>query len=453
MSRLRALWWRISGGLWFVPSVMVLTAVVLALVLVEAEGSFGNLAKKMPRLFGAGAEGAREMLSAIAGSMITVAGVVFSVTLVALSLAASQYSPRVLRTFMSDKPTQVVLGVFVSVFAYCLIVLRTIRGEQEGSFVPSLAVLGGIALAFVAIGFLVFFIHHLATAIQVSTIVSRVTNGTLRTIEAVSQRPHSVSVDSVEQVNNAGGIDAWTPVMSSVSGYIVSVDYEQLVDYASARRRVLRMDRAIGDFVVRGQPIASLSGSEPAQEPDVRELNALYSTDTSRTLEQDPAFGIQQIVDIGLKALSPGINDETTAIMCIDRLTEIFARLAQHEVGPRCYFRGGGPVLLTATPDFLELVKLGVNPILACAGGKRRVLLRLVWLVEQTVAFATETRHAAAMKTQLDNIIEIAEATIAAYERAEVLTAARRVIHLTDERIGAERACTTARSLSYNASA
>jgi uncharacterized membrane protein len=178
MSRLRALWWRISGGLWFVPSVMVLTAVVLALVLVEAEGSFGNLAKKMPRLFGAGAEGAREMLSAIAGSMITVAGVVFSVTLVALSLAASQYSPRVLRTFMSDKPTQVVLGVFVSVFAYCLIVLRTIRGEQEGSFVPSLAVLGGIALAFVAIGFLVFFIHHLATAIQVSTIVSRVTNGT-----------------------------------------------------------------------------------------------------------------------------------------------------------------------------------------------------------------------------------------------------------------------------------
>ena len=129
MSRLRALWWRVSASLWFVPGMMVLGATLLAVLLVDLDDTFQlELAERWPRLFGAGAEGAREMLSAIAGSMITVAGVVFSVTLVALSLASQQYSPRVLRSFMADRPTQAVLGVFVGVFAYCLVVLRTIRG-------------------------------------------------------------------------------------------------------------------------------------------------------------------------------------------------------------------------------------------------------------------------------------------------------------------------------------
>lgn len=431
MNRLRALWWRISGSLWFVPSLMVFTAVGAAVVLIEVQGVVGSdLANEWPRLFGAGAQGSREMLSAIASSMITVAGVVFSVTLVALSLAASQYSPRVLRTFMNDRPTQVVLGAFVSVFAYCLIVLRTIRGGEEGSFVPSLAVLGGIALAFIAIGFLVFFIHHLATAIQISTIISRVADGTLRTIEGVfPERSGSTPDDPLRLVEDGGGISEWTPVMSKVSGYIVSVDHDQLADYASARGRVLRMDRAIGDFVVCGQSIASLSGSEPVDDSDINELNALYSTDTERTLEQDPAFGIQQIVDIALKALSPGINDETTAIMCINRLTEIFVRLARREVGPRWHVKDGRRALLTASPDFFELAKLCVNSILACAGGKRRVLLRLVWLMERTVAVAGDPRHTAIVKKHLENILEVAERTVAPYERDEIEMAARRILN------------------------
>jgi uncharacterized membrane protein len=429
MSRLRALWWRISGSLWFVPSLMVLTAVGAAVVLIEMQGVVGSdLANEWPRLFGASAQGSREMLSAIASSMITVAGVVFSVTLVALSLAASQYSPRVLRTFMNDRPTQVVLGAFVSVFAYCLIVLRTIRGEEDGSFVPSLAVLGGIALAFIAIGFLVFFIHHLATAIQISTIISRVADGTLHTIEDVyPERSGSMPDDPLHQGEAGGGIREWTPVMSKVSGYIVSVNHDRLADYANARGRILRMDRAIGDFVVCGQSIASLSGPEPADDSDVDELNALYSTDTERTLEQDPAFGIQQLVDIALKALSPGINDETTAIMCIDRLTGIFVRLARRKVGPRWHGKGGRPSLLIASPSFSELAKLCVNSILACAGGKRRVLLRLVWLLDRTVAAANEPRHAAVVKKHLQNILEVAGRTVAPYERDEIEMAARRV--------------------------
>ena len=137
MQRLRSLWLSVRDSLWFVPTLMVCGAVALALLLIEFNAFFDvDFASRWPRLFGAGAEGARAMLSAIATSMITVAGVVFSITIVALSLAASQYSPRVLRSFMADRPTQVVLGAFVAVFAYCLVVLRTIRSPDEGSFAP-----------------------------------------------------------------------------------------------------------------------------------------------------------------------------------------------------------------------------------------------------------------------------------------------------------------------------
>jgi uncharacterized membrane protein len=160
MKFLRYLWQDLRSSLWFVPTVFVLGSIVLAVGMVEVDTRLDSrLWEKWPRFFAVGADGARGTLSAIASSMITVAGVVFSITIVALSLASSQYSSRVLRHFMRDRITQTVLGVFVGVFAYCLIVLRMIRGGDEGPFVPLLAVLGGVVLAFVGIGFLIYFIH------------------------------------------------------------------------------------------------------------------------------------------------------------------------------------------------------------------------------------------------------------------------------------------------------
>jgi uncharacterized membrane protein len=430
MTRLRALWWRVSGSLWFVPSIMVLAAVAAAAALIEAEGAFGaDLARNWPRLFGAGAEGSREMLSAIATSMITVAGVVFSVTLVALSLAASQYTPRVLRTFMNDRPTQVVLGAFVGVFAYCLVVLRTIRTGEEDYFVPSLAVLGGIALAFIAVGFLVFFIHHLATAIEVSTIVSRVAAGTLRTIAEMYPDECGLSPDDeVRASREAERTGEWTPVMSSASGYVVSVDYDELARYAARHGRAVRMERAIGDFVICGQPIASLSGREPADAAAARELNALYSTDRERTLEQDAAFGIQQIVDIALRALSPGVNDQSTAVMCIDRLSEILVRLARRRVGPFVRRESGGLAVVVAGPDFADLVGLCLDSIRTSAGGKRPVLLRLVSGLERAASAVQGGERAAVLRAQVEAIVETAESTLASQrERQEVAGRARRL--------------------------
>ena len=167
MNKIRQTWGTVRDSLWFMPTLSVLMAVLLAILLIVVDSILGNeLWLRWSLVFGAGAEGSRGMLSAIATSMITVAGVAFSITIVALAQTSTQYSSRILRKFMGDRTNQLVLGVFVAIYAYCLIVLRTIRSGDEGGFVPSLAVLMAIVLAFVGIGVLIYFIHHIARSLQ-----------------------------------------------------------------------------------------------------------------------------------------------------------------------------------------------------------------------------------------------------------------------------------------------
>jgi len=186
MNKLKALWLTLDSSLWFVPTLMVLAALLAAYGLVHLDAAIGTAwTARYPLLFGAGAAGARGMLSAIASSMITVAGLIFSLTLATLAQVASQYTSRLLRNFMRDRTNQVVMGFFVSIFVYCLVVLRTIRGGDEGSFVPSLAVAFGLLLALVSIGRLIFFIHHIASSIQAANIVAGVAAETEKLLDKV----------------------------------------------------------------------------------------------------------------------------------------------------------------------------------------------------------------------------------------------------------------------------
>jgi hypothetical protein len=176
--------------------------------------------KKWPLLFGAGAAGSRGLLTAVASSMITVAGVVFSITIVALSLTSSQYTSRVLRNFMRDRMNQVVLGVFVGIFAYCLVVLRTIRGGDEGAFVPSLAVLGGLALAFVGIAFLIYFIHHISMSIQASSIIAAAAEETIAAVDHLFPKGLGDNADEDADGNPAAalGEQTWFAVAARKTG-------------------------------------------------------------------------------------------------------------------------------------------------------------------------------------------------------------------------------------------
>lgn len=392
---LRAAASRVAASLWFVPALMVLAGVGLAILLVDLEPGV-DLGSRWPRVFGVGADGARSMLSAIAQSMITVAGVIFSVTIVALANAASQYSPRVLRTFLADRPTRLVLGTFVGVFAYCLTVLRTIRSGDDTSFVPSIAVLGGFLLAFAGIGVLIYFIHHIAASIQAAEILGRITAVTLRAVERLF--PEDLGVPAHSGAAFAQLEDRWTALAARQGGYLVSVDEEGLLAFAAKRGRVLRMECGIGEFVVEGATLASLHGREPASEADVAALNRCYAFEAQRNIDQDAGFGLQQLVDVGVKALSPGINDTTTALMCIDRLTEILVRLARRRIESPLRRDGGEVRVIAMGASFASLVDVAYGQLFDNAGGKRIVLERLAWSVAQVLSEVREAGRRRALE-------------------------------------------------------
>ena len=259
MNKLKRLWSNLRASFWFVPSLIIVFSIAFAVALIGADsaGSDRWLAQ-WPRLFGSGAEGARGMMSTIAGSMMTVVGVTFSMILVVLALASSQYTSRILRNFMRSRIIQVVLGIFAGIFTYCLIVLRTIRGGDEGAFVPSLAVFFGFVLALGGIVALMFFIHHIASSIQASSIIASVAQETIVAIDRLFPgKLEQWPVDDDDgQAPPPLPVRNWQAVPSRRNGYIQNVDTAALLRLAREHKTIVRMERGIGEFVVHDAPLA-----------------------------------------------------------------------------------------------------------------------------------------------------------------------------------------------------
>ncbi|WP_119154647.1 DUF2254 domain-containing protein [Caldimonas tepidiphila] len=431
MSRVRELWLRLRASLWFVPTLVVAGAIWLALMLIEAHSWIdADLAARWPRLFGAGPDGARSMLSAIATSMITVAGVVFSVTIVALSLASSQYSPRVLRNFMNDRPTQFVLGVFVGIFAYCLVVLRTVRSSDEGAgFLPSFAVLGGVVLALFGVAMLIYFIHHVASSIHASSILERIAGETTRAIDRLFPCRLGEALPATEDCA-AGMPTRWHPVAAKSTGYIVGVDDAGLLEFAARQDRVVRLAHCIGDFVIEGRPLAELSGDAPPGEADADALCRLLSIQRQRTVHQDAPYGVQQIVDVAVKALSPGVNDPTTAVMCIDHLTALLVRLAGRHIPGPCRSDGCTLRVVARGPDFESLSALAFDAIVSHTRGDAEVFARLLHAIGIVEEAVTEPSRRLALRRRLALVSEAIAQTVSLQARRDVLLAQARVLGL-----------------------
>lgn len=373
-------WTHLRSGFWFLPGVMVIAAAVLAVLMTEIDMRVSKEALLgFPRIFGAGAEGSRELLSAIASSTITIAGVVFSITIVALSLTAAQYSPRVLRNFMRDRSNQMVLGIFVGIFTYCLLVLRTIHGGED-AFIPSLSVIVGILLALVGIGFLIYFIHHIATSIQVSHITASIAEETNEAIDRLfpQELGEELPADMSAQIQKV----VWQSVSAADTGYIQQVDMEALLKFARRYDVVVRMEHGIGAFVIAGQPLVSLSMSGQADSEIVKTVNKIFSISTYRNIPQDAAFGIQQLVDIALKALSPGVNDTNTANTSLDYLTAILYRLARRRIEEPYRLDQGKLRVVAIGPSFRQLVDAAFDPIRRNVDGNVQMILALFNAVE-----------------------------------------------------------------------
>lgn len=325
--------------LWPLPALAVALAVVMGMALPALDSAVdGDLSEGVTVfLFSGGPEAARSVLQAISGSLITVTSLTFSLTVVTLQLASSQFSPRLLRTFTSDRFVHGTLALFLAAFAFALTVLRSVRDEGNGNtaFVPEISVTVAFALAIASVVGLVLFLAHLTREIRVETMMRRVNVETQATIDRVF--PEDRPDRGPEPVPASGNF----AINAGSSGFLTSLDKGALLQAAKDSGAVIRVDREPGSSLVEGVPFATAWPVAPgatftheAREKLAADINAAVATGFERTNVQDVAFGFRQLVDVAARALSPGINDPTTAVHVIGHLSALVCRLAGRNPGP-----------------------------------------------------------------------------------------------------------------------
>ena len=390
------MWDRIRSSFWFLPSAMAIGAIVLAFATGALETPVTDwLALHWGLTFTGGAEGASSLLGAIAGSMITIAGVVFSMTLVALSLASSQLGPRLLHNFMRDTTTQMVLGTFVATFLYCLFVLRTIRRADETLFVPHLSVTLAVILAVVSVGVLIYFIHHVSVSIQANEIVARVGNELIEEIEQLYPEKIGRGASRIPtEPPNADFLYRFDrearPIGSTGDGYLQFVDGDALMALAKQEDVIIRVERRVGHYVVATRPLVLVWPGNRVTDQLIERVECAFVLGNQRTSGQDIEFVVNQLVEIAIRALSTGVNDPFTAITCVDRLGSALCRLAQKDM-PSPYQYDTVDQLRVITPVFTfpDVMDAAFNQIRQYGRSSTAVTIRLL----ETIAEVAGSVH------------------------------------------------------------
>lgn len=350
---------------------MATVAVVLALGSVEADRTVSDaVIRKLGWIYSGGPEGARGVLSTIAASVMGVAGTTFSITIAVLSLAAGQYGPHLLRGFMRDRGNQVVLGAFTSTFLYCLLVLRTVRGTDETTYVPHLSVTIGVVLAVVNVGTLIYFINHIAESIQVSRIIT----STGEEIDRAIDRLFPEKIGHPEGTELPPSQEPLT-IFATRNGYVKAVDQSAIVNGAIDHDGIVKLVARPGDHIVAGMPLLAVWRMDQEAGESLREA---YTISRSRTTLQDLEYALMQPAEIAVRALSPGINDPFTAIEALDRITVSMCRLAGREQPPANRYDDERRLRVTADPHpYDQLVQAAFGHIGHAAKGQPAVQQRL----------------------------------------------------------------------------
>lgn len=335
---------------WFVPTIMAVAAMLLAVGMVWLDSHHATTwMDRLPWLYAARPDGARSLLSSIGGSMIGVAGTTFSVTIAAVVYASGQYGPRLLSNFMSDRGNQVTLGTFIATFLYSLIVVRTIRspGENAGeaAFVPQLAVLVGVLLVLCSIAVLIYFIHHVPSRIHINSVIERIGD---RLLEEIDNRfPVFVGQPLDEKTDDAripaafrsdadaAAIERRSGIRAKHTGYIQLIDEKALIAVARDHDLVLRLQYQAGDFTHRGSVLVEAWPAEALDDDAASALRNAFAMGSRRTGLQDLRFLIDELVEIAARALSPGVNDPFTANSCLDWLGAALSDLARRDLPSR----------------------------------------------------------------------------------------------------------------------
>jgi uncharacterized membrane protein len=323
--------YNLRGGFLVRPLVIALTLGAAGAVFSWLEETIPAISAWTPKVIfpsHADPQVAQVILAGIGASIMTVVSIVFAILLMTLTLASMQFSPRIIVGFARDGVTQWTLGVFLGTFSYCMAALPAARSLPH-PFAPVVTVLGAMLLALTCVAWLLFFVHHISQAISVNQIVDRIASETEAVIDETMPRPRRPRyVTADERVDDL----KWElPIPSEVSGYIRFIDVKRLADLAKSYHVKIQVLRRVGHFVPQGVPFLRISRAELATPERLDELRAAFDLGPSRTLQQDVEFGVLQIVDIALKAISPAVNDPSTAITCVDQLGRILIRVASRE--------------------------------------------------------------------------------------------------------------------------
>ena len=435
-------WEALRTTFWFVPTVLVLVAGLLFVATLEIDWAVYHKHLALPFWIATVSAGTgREVLIGIAAAIITVVGVVFSVTIVALTLASQQFGPRMMRNFVRDVGNQMTLGVFVATFVYSILTLVAITRVTNGTFVPHLSITVSEALVLVDLAVLIYFIHHISKSIQLPEVIASIATDLVRAIDAEfpeiasDERPlPDASGRSLTEI--LGLIDQHgAPVIASVSGYLQFVGYGQLVDIAARTDSVIRLAYSPGHFIVAGRPLASIWPPEAADQVAIA-LARAHVTGPHRTLMQDPVFAIDQLVEIAIRALSAAVNDTFTAITCIDWLSAGLSRVSGRVLAEGVYRDRDGRIRLIETdPSYARMVDRAFDKVRQAARGMPAIILRMIDALAAIGDLTTTPEQRRVLLRQADAILRGAEESVSEpNDRADIRAHYERLVRRSADR-------------------
>jgi uncharacterized membrane protein len=432
--------WRreeLRTNLWLVPSLEVLLAVVLfagtyALDRAAHDHSLPSF------VISTTPDGARQLLTTVAAAVITVVGVVFSIMIVALTLASTQFGPRMLRNFIRDRGTQHTLGVFVATFVYAILTLVSV-GTGHPSFVPAISITVTLLALVLDMGVLIYFINHISNSIQLPQVIASIARDLVGAIAAEGARADvglvesSLSLQEIERQMAESGSILRTPR----SGYLQFVDYATLVRLASSSNAVVRLHHRPGHFLVAGQPLATVWPPQAAASVG-RSLERGHLTGPYRTLAQDIAFAVDQLVEIAIRALSAAVNDTFTAMTCIDWLGESLCRIAGEWSPTQVHRDRSGQIrVISAAISYKRLVERAYEKIRQASGGMPAVMIRQLDSLAKVMEYATTSAQRDVLIEQAERIQTLSAETVR--EPADRADVTRRYEAVLAARVAAER--------------
>lgn len=389
----------LGESFWLIPGLMTVGGIVLALALVRIDASDTAPAWLVEGswIYGGGPAGARTLLGAVASSTISIAGTVFTVTIAALSLAAGQMGPRLLQSFTKDRSNQLALGAFLGTFSYALMVLRTVRAEAEGTFVPHLSLTVSIVLAFVSVATLVFFVAHMAGRINVDTVIALVSEDVSSAIDRLTATEAQPAVPPADF-----WLDA-TPVVDQRSGYLQHLDRAGLARWAADNHAMIRLLVRPGENVFPGAPIALVKPPVKGVEDAILTATVLSR---QRSDDADLEYAVRQLVEVAVRALSPGVNDPHTAISVIDRLGISLCNLQPLHLPSGVVLHEGRPVLVVPAVDYDHLVDVMFHMIRQNGSKSTAVLIRILDVLTAVVSCEHDFSRVETLRRHADLVLE-----------------------------------------------